>query len=322
MDTFAMLQELLAQNQFELLVPEPVEEKTKKTEKTGHSFRLVYLMNDAVESFLIFRDARMTGHYKPDYEGGLEASLTQQDGEYVLAVRQKDSVFTIFFKELRANVRLYDYGKMAHFWIPGYEYLRQLEYRIAILSDKKEYLGQEYCTPGERKLAELVAFPPLNYCSYSAVPEKYMVPRTGPWEVTPEAIDVMEELAREAKDRKLLLELQKYRMDSSVRRAKRIAKMLHQTAHFKVVDLIAAKLAKETSTFPKREFDSEMEKRIHILYKKAELRQSELKKKGIRADILHEEPFTTAKDDLAYRVYLMLWKPGIVNQKITIEEVV
>lgn len=167
-----------------------------------------------------------------------------------------------------------------------------------------------------------MAFPPLNYCSYSAVPEKYMVPRAEPWEVTPEALDIMEELVREAKDRKLLLELQKYRMDPSARRAKRIAKMLHQTAHFKVVDLIAAKLAKETSTFPKREFDYETEKRIHILYKKAKLRQSELKKKGIRADILHEEPFTTAKDDLAYRVYLMLWKPGIVNQKITIEEVV
>ena len=49
MDTVAMLQELLAQNQFELLFPEPVEEKTEKTEKTGHSFRLVYLMNVAVE---------------------------------------------------------------------------------------------------------------------------------------------------------------------------------------------------------------------------------------------------------------------------------
>ena len=46
MDTLAMLEELLEQNQFELLIP-----------KDGMSgeLRLVYLMNDAVESFLVFK---------------------------------------------------------------------------------------------------------------------------------------------------------------------------------------------------------------------------------------------------------------------------
>ena len=40
-DTFEMLEELLEQQQFELLIEE-------------NKIRLVYLMNDAVESFLIF----------------------------------------------------------------------------------------------------------------------------------------------------------------------------------------------------------------------------------------------------------------------------
>ena len=31
-----------------------------------------------------------------------------------------------------------------------YEYLRQLEYRLAIMRDKYDYLGGEYCTPEER----------------------------------------------------------------------------------------------------------------------------------------------------------------------------
>ncbi len=46
MDTLAMLEELLEQDQFELLIP-----------KDGMSgeLRLVYLMNDAVESFLVFK---------------------------------------------------------------------------------------------------------------------------------------------------------------------------------------------------------------------------------------------------------------------------
>ena len=37
-------------------------------------------------------------------------------------------------------------GKSVIFWVPGYEYLRQLEYRIAIARDKLEYLGEEFCT--------------------------------------------------------------------------------------------------------------------------------------------------------------------------------
>ena len=49
MDAFEMLQELLAQGQFELILPEAFE-----TAKLMDKLRLVYLMNDAVESFLVF----------------------------------------------------------------------------------------------------------------------------------------------------------------------------------------------------------------------------------------------------------------------------
>ena len=38
----------------------------------------MYLMNDAVESFLVFGNARMTGVYKPDYEGEILADLSRQ----------------------------------------------------------------------------------------------------------------------------------------------------------------------------------------------------------------------------------------------------
>ena len=48
-DTFEMLEELLEQQQFELLIEE-------------NKIRLVYLMNDAVESFLIFDKVRLTGN--------------------------------------------------------------------------------------------------------------------------------------------------------------------------------------------------------------------------------------------------------------------
>ena len=149
-----MLEELLEQDQFELLLPE---------------YKLVYMMNDAVESFLVFHGARMTGIYQDDYEGPLDASVTYENGEYVLVVHQDDSVVTLFYQSLSVEVHLYNYGEIGHFWVEGYEYLRQLEYRIAILRDKLEYLGPEFCTPTEQKLAMSEQFPPLNYCCYNKV---------------------------------------------------------------------------------------------------------------------------------------------------------
>mgnify|MGYP002235001282 CR=1 FL=1 len=58
----------------------------------------MYLMNDAVESFLVFGNARMTGVYKPDYEGEILADLSRQGREYILVVHQDDSVVTLFFR--------------------------------------------------------------------------------------------------------------------------------------------------------------------------------------------------------------------------------
>lgn len=144
MTTFEMLQELLAQNEFELLLPE---DHTANT--TEQDIRLVYQMNDTVESFLVFRKAIFTGTYKKDYEGKLDASYDRDQDRYVLGVRQGDSVITLFYQKLELEVNLYNYGEIAHFWVPRYENLRQLEFRIAVLWDKYTYLGENYCSEGK-----------------------------------------------------------------------------------------------------------------------------------------------------------------------------
>ena len=75
------LNTLLSQNQFELLVP-----NTAVASQQTRDIRLVYLMNDAVESFLVFKEAALTGTYLEDYEGELEAQLDESEGRYVLSV--------------------------------------------------------------------------------------------------------------------------------------------------------------------------------------------------------------------------------------------
>ena len=91
MDTLAMLEELLEQDQFELLIPK---------DGSGERLRLVYLMNDAVESFLVFENARMTGAYLEDYEDALTYSISKDGLDYVLVVWQGEHAVTILFEKL------------------------------------------------------------------------------------------------------------------------------------------------------------------------------------------------------------------------------
>ena len=311
MDTFVMLEELLEQDQFELLPS-----KECDTER-----RLVYLMNDAVESFLVFRGAALTGHYLEDYEGALTWSMSRDAARYVLVVRQGDNAVTLLFENLDLEVHLYNYGEIAHFWVPGYEYLRQLEYRIAILRDKCEYLGPEYCTPEERRLAHLAYFPPLNYCCYPAVPAKYIVPIPDPWNPSEEALNVMEELARECGNKKLGWRLKFYRRHPWPLLAKRIAAMLHRTECEEVVDLLSRRLREAVQDYPRRSFGKATDNAIKRLEQQAEERRQELARQGIRAEVLREEPFTIAQDNLEFHVYLMIWETRGRDRRVRIETI-
>ncbi len=194
--TFEMLQELLAQNEFELLLPEDYTANT-----TEQDIRLVYQMNDTVESFLVFRKAIFTGTYKKRImKGNWMPLMTGIRTGMCLGCGRGDSVITLFYQKLELEVNLYNYGEIAHFWVPRYENLRQLEFRIAVLWDKYTYLGENYCSEGEKHLVHLADVPALNFCSYCAAPEPYMVPHEMPKESFLQGLDVMEQLAKQAKD--------------------------------------------------------------------------------------------------------------------------
>ena len=314
MDTLAMLEELLEQDQFELLIP-----------KDGMSgeLRLVYLMNDAVESFLVFKNARMTGAYLEDYEGELTYSISKDGRGYALVVWQGEHAVTILFEMLELEVHLYDYGEIAHFWVPKYEYLRQLEYRIAILRDKLDYLGEEYCTPGEQKLAMLTDFPPLNYCCYPAVPAKYIVPIDDPWSPSLEALEVMEELAEEAGDQSFQKILKAYRHFPVRPFSRWIGRQLRRKKHAPLVDLLTDRICEETKKYPCRSYGGTADREIGELLKKAESRKAELleKRKARRIEVMREEPFTTAKDSLGFQVWVMIYQDGVLNRRVTMEKI-
>ena len=295
-------------------------EDVVKAVKNGE-IRLVYLMNDAVESFLVFGNARMTGVYKPDYEGEILADLSRQGREYILVVHQDDSVVTLFFETLSLEKHLYDYSRIGHFWVEGYEYLRQLEYRLAILRDKYDYIGGDSCNALEEKLSALVEFPPLNYCCYPAVPEKYIVPRENPWIPSEKAFEVMGEIARQAGDRTFVRWLEIYRKLPFKWVARKLAGMLHRTKHIQVTMCLSEKLREASSGYGNRSFGKEADEELRVLTEKARTKQAELNEQGMGSEVLREEPFTIARDSLGFKVYLMKWNKGRKDCTVEIEEI-
>ena len=316
MTTYEMLQELLAQNEFELLLP-----KERASNTTEQDLRLVYQMNDTIESFLVFRETVWTGIYKEDYEGELEVSYGRDNDRYVLGVRQGDSVITLFYRKLELEVNLYNYGEIAHFWVPRYENLRQLEFRIAVLWDKYTYLGEDYCSAGEKRLVHLADVPALNFCSYCAAPEQYMVPHEMPKESFLQGLDVMEELAGQANDWLLIGWIRFYRRHSSPPVTKWMAHILHHSIHFGFVKVLTETIKKETAIYPRRSFGESGDARLARCLEKAQARKKELEASGAYVEIVRQEPFTIVRDQLDLNVYLLISRRGIVNQKVRVEEI-
>lgn len=322
-DILEKLAQLLEQDQFELILPDEwkvTDGVWRSSGKEKRDIRLVYLMNDAVESFLVFRNASMTGEYHSAYEGELEASLDKQENKFSLVVRQGGSVVTVFFEEADIEVNLYEYSQIGHFWVQNYEYLRQLEYRFAILRDKYEYLGEQFCTEGEKELLVLTEFPPLNYCCYPAVSRQYIAERKNPWKPSENAIDFMLQTAEECNDtgfEKILLIYRRYPFRFI---AQILAWMLHRVKHKEIVNLLTRKLRNATKGYKKRIFGKEKEDWYKENVLKLEERQAKLMIQGIESEILREEPFTIACDSVEYKLYLMIWKEIRGNRVIELEE--
>ena len=143
----------------------------------------------------------------------------------------------------------------------------------------------------ERKLAELVHFPPLNYACYPAVSQKYIVPMDGVWEPTEQAIFIMEELAAEANDHSLLWWLSFYRKHHGKGMSRLSAWMMHRIRHGAVIDLLIDKLMRTSEGYPVRIYHAEI--LMRAMQRKAEL-ESLVKK----VTLVREEPFTTAQDSV------------------------
>ena len=61
-------------------------------------------MNDTVESFLVFKNAKCTGEYIRKVWGFTDIELEKRDDGYVLIVKQEQTYFLIFLMTLKLKI--------------------------------------------------------------------------------------------------------------------------------------------------------------------------------------------------------------------------
>ena len=100
-ETILKLAELFRAEAFELHM---------RKEAGETKYYIPYMMNDALECFLILESCRMTGICLPDFKGAVQAHLARENGEYLLVVRQgEDNVFTLWFSSVQEKTTCYQY---------------------------------------------------------------------------------------------------------------------------------------------------------------------------------------------------------------------
>lgn len=273
-----------------------------------------YLMNDAVESFLVFKDSVMTGKYIGTDVEQIPSVQMLEDG-YMLIVNQGNkNTFTIKFSRLELRTHLFNYGSMGHFWIKGYEYLRQLEYQLADIRDKYRYLGEEVCNDTELVLMKLADFPPIK--RFRSVPDKYYVPY--PDCVYEEAVDYLIDIAESVGDKSMRRKLTAYKKRPSRLRSVQLAVMLGMKKHADFVDTIIVELREAASCYPQRIFSAEEQERHNLIHGRVIQNMNEYERQGYRCMLYREEPFMYSRDSITYKEHVLVYIDGIIHRKAKI----
>lgn len=248
-DAYWKLAEIIKHQVFEL---------HSHTEENGKQNCFIpYMMNDALECYLILKECRITGTYLTGFEGKTEAYLTENNGSHALIVRQgEENVFTLWFEELQEELRCYQYHQIGHFWVKGQEQWRQLVYIIGTIYDKFEYLGEAVCTEEEIELLPLMEFAPFR--AWSPIHESL----DDHYPDTLDGVNYIKSLVLETGDKTFAVLLDLYRKMPVFWLEKWIERRLLSSKSAELYQLIYEKVKRASKSYPKRDYGKEMNEEI------------------------------------------------------------
>lgn len=284
------------------------------SENISQDYYIPYMMNDAMEYYLVLKNCRIKGNYISDYEGDtvvepIKATDTAAT-TYALLIRQGDNVFTLWFEEIYEDIKLYQYHNIGHFWVKGEEHWRQLVYIIGTMHDKYAYLGENICNEAELSLLPLMEFAPFRFYSpiHESLDEWY--------EDSLDGAECMRQLAIEAGDWWFATLTSIYKKFPFVKLSHCIAKVMNQPKRQKLYELIYRKMCEASLEYPERDYGETLNREIQ------NRRQdiiSSLKSEGFTGTYPHfhkgntqilateEHPFTILDSkDFKFKIQLMV----------------
>lgn len=294
-ESFFRLAEIFEQQVFEL-------------SRKGDDFFIPYMMNDALEDYLIIKDASLVGEYdyhseeEPDRRRGrdeaeetVEPRLVKTDEKYGLILKKQGRTATLWFKELSHSRQCYQYHAIGHFWRKGEEHWRRLVYIAGTLYDKYQYIGEEACSKEEQELAELMEFAPFR--SFSPIEASL----DGTYPDTERGLERMRMLAEEAGDERFVKLLDAWEKNPTEGMKRKLIRKMNAPERETLYTLIDEKIAHASLAWPERRYEEKEEKEIR---KKREECAKELSKKGFEGSypvyrkdklcirVMEEHPFT------------------------------
>ncbi len=275
----------------------------KSEKKDGvQSFYIPYMMNDALECYLMLENGTMTGEYDPENKDEVSAEFVETDkGQAVIFRQGQSNVFTVWFQECYRVLQCYRYDQIGHFWVDGMEHWRRLVYIVGTIYDKYNYMGEAVCNRLELELLPLMEFAPFRYFSpiHDSLDNYY--------EDRVEGLEVMRKLAEEAGDKGFLRLMKLYEIVPFKRQCTfLLVQAMMKPARNSLYELIFQKVQCASAEYPERVYPDGVAKEI------AEKRAScasilkqygfsgtypLFEKLGIQILAMEEHPFTILESD-------------------------
>ena len=304
------LEELIACDALELV---------RCPESNPENIYIPYMMNDAVEYYLILKECKVTG----DMSGRIPEGTSLQSAENgfkkgIIFCLPDGSRISLWFLECEKVMELYQYHQIGHFWMKGQEQWRQLVYMIGTIFDKFAYIGEEACNTEERELLPLITFAPFRYWSpvHEDLESRYPDTLAG--------IQCIQKLAEEAGDRAykrmtiVYLFLFRLRIFPMGFLTRMLARELNMPARTALYELIYCKVCKASVQYQERDYGETLNKKIRE--KRSRVEQG-LKMQGFSGEYplfqkenkmilaTEEHPFTVLEsDDFSFRIQFMVSK--------------
>lgn len=292
-------------------------ELQRKSENNMENIYIPYMMNDAVEYYLILKECKITGNMPEHFPAGTSVEAVSDNSRSAVIFKLPDCTrISLWFRECEKNMELYQYHQIGHFWMQGQEQWRQLVYMIGTIFDKYAFLGEQACNMEEQKLLALITFAPFR--CWSPVREDL----ESRYPDTLAGIRCMHTLAAEAGDdwyrrlTGLYVFLFRLRFVPMRPMTKMMARALNHSGRCRLYQLIYEKVCRASELYQERDYGEVWNKKIRKerfrLEKKLHMQgfignYPLFQRENVTILAVEEHPFTVLEaEDISFRIQLMV----------------